>query len=346
LGLRCLPVLPAVIRYKNLPITAYAARCRNPYLREALQTIVGNEHMSALVLVMLLAFRTRNHTGFVAGGSWDFAQAITDRYRKLGGSLRLNARVASIQVTDGRASAAWCANGTCFPAQIVVSCADGHATIFKMLQGKFVGRKFRFLYEQCRTFPAILQVSLGLRKVFADAPHTLNLPLAQPLEVDPQTRYDRMEVETFGAASRLCPQGTTLMTVRLQTSYEHWTGLKKTNVALYRSEKRRVAQAVIAALDQRFPGVAASLEHFDLATPATYFRYTGNWQGSYEGWLPTPRLLGRRIPYTLPGLKNFYMAGHWVVPGGGLPSAALAGRYVAQLICAQLGKKFTPQTPA
>ena len=71
-------------------------------------------------------------------------------------------------------------------------------------------------------------------------------------------------------------------------------------------------------------------------------RYTGNWQGSYEGWLPTPRILGRRIPYTLPGLKNFYMAGHWVVAGGGLPSAALSGRYVAQMICAAKEKSLPP----
>jgi phytoene dehydrogenase-like protein len=73
-------------------------------------------------------------------------------------------------------------------------------------------------------------------------------------------------------------------------------------------------------------------------------RYTGNWQGSYEGWLPTPRILGRRIPYTLPGLKDFYMAGHWVVAGGGLPSAAISGRYVAQMICARDGKVFAATT--
>ena len=54
-----------------------ARRCR---------LIVGNEDMSALVLVMLLAFRTRNNTGFVAGGSWDFAMAIADRYTRLGGT--------------------------------------------------------------------------------------------------------------------------------------------------------------------------------------------------------------------------------------------------------------------
>jgi phytoene dehydrogenase-like protein len=45
------------------------------------------------------------------------------------------------------------------------------------------------------------------------------------------------------------------------------------------------------------------------------------------------------------GLKNFYMAGHWVVAGGGLPSAALSGRYAAQMICAQNGIKFAPAAP-
>jgi phytoene dehydrogenase-like protein len=35
------------------------------------------------------------------------------------------------------------------------------------------------------------------------------------------------------------------------------------------------------------------------------------------------------------------MAGHWVEPGGGLPSAALSGKYVAQMICARDKKVFT-----
>jgi len=98
-------------------------------------------------------------------------------------------------------------------------------------------------------------------------------------------------------------------------------------------------------LDKRFPGLAQNLEATDVATPATFVRYTGNWQGSYEGWLPTPRILGRWLPFVLPGLKEFYMAGHWVVPGGGLPSAVLSGRYVAQLICARNGRTFAASPP-
>jgi phytoene dehydrogenase-like protein len=99
-------------------------------------------------------------------------------------------------------------------------------------------------------------------------------------------------------------------------------------------------------LDQRFPGLARNIERFDVATPATFVRYTNNWRASYEGWLPTPRILGRRIRYTLPGLKNFFMAGHWVIPGGGLPSAALSGREVAQMICAESGKTFAASEPS
>ena len=345
LGLSILPMVPAILRYKNLPITTYVARYKNKSLREALQLIVGNEDMSALVLVMLLAFRTRNNTGFVAGGSWDFAMAIADRYTKLGGTIRYKSKVTSVKVANNHAIGVQCANGTFVPADTVISCADGHTTIFKMLDGQFVDKKIRYLYDHCQPFPAIIQISLGIKTVFPDVPHTLNLPLRQSIHIDDQTSCDRLEVETFGSESGLCPAGTTVMTLRFQTRFEFWTGLKKNDPQRYRSEKKRVIQEVIAILEQRFPGLAAHVERSDIATPATFVRYTGNWQGSYEGWLPTPRVLGRRISYTLPGLKNFYMAGHWVVAGGGLPSAALAGRYVAQMVCAQKGKTFAATTP-
>jgi phytoene dehydrogenase-like protein len=344
-GLRYLPMAPVVFRWKNLPITAYLARYKNDLLRTALQAIASNEHMSALVLVMVLAFRSRNNTGFVAGGSWDFAMAIADRYTRLGGVLRYKAKATSVKVENSRAVGVECADGTFVPASIVVSCADGHTTIFKMLDGRFVDKRIRYLYENCKTFPAIIQVSLGIRKIFPDAPHTLNLPLPRPLRVDDQTQHDRLEVETFGSESALCPEGTTVMTVRLPACHEFWTELKKNDPGRYRAQKESVIHEIIAILDKRFPSLAQHIEHSDIATPATFVRYTGNWQGSYEGWLPTPRILGRRISCTLPGLKNFYMAGHWVVAGGGLPSAALSGRYVAQMICAQNGKAFAATGP-
>jgi phytoene dehydrogenase-like protein len=79
----------------------------------------------------------------------------------------------------------------------------------------------------------------------------------------------------------------------------------------------------------------------DVATPITFERYTGNWKGSFEGFLATPENAMLRMRNTLPGLENFYMAGQWVMPGGGLPTAVQSGRETLKQICKQGGKKFT-----
>ena len=69
----------------------------------------------------------------------------------------------------------------------------------------------------------------------------------------------------------------------------------------------------------------SEIEAIDVATPATFHRYTNNWQGSYEGWLPAPGAMLSRIGKTLPGLGDFYHIGQWVEPGGGLPNCIRSG---------------------
>lgn len=44
---------------------------------------------------------------------------------------------------------------------------------------------------------------------------------------------------------------------------------------------------------------------------------------------------------TLPGLDNFYMAGQWVNPGVGIPTAVMSGCHTVQLICNADGRAFT-----
>ncbi|MCK7536619.1 MAG: hypothetical protein MZV63_39355 [Marinilabiliales bacterium] len=46
------------------------------------------------------------------------------------------------------------------------------------------------------------------------------------------------------------------------------------------------------------------------------------------------------MPQTVPGLKNFYMCGQWVEPGGGLPTSIMSARRLLKLICKQDGKRF------
>jgi phytoene dehydrogenase-like protein len=339
-GLSYLPMLPVVARWKNVLVSTYLARYRNPFLREALLAMAGDERVSALVLVMLLAFRCGKNTGFVVGGSRALAQTLTERYARLGGRVRLNARVAAILVENGKATGIRGTDEAMVPAAAVVSCADGHTTIFQLLDGRYADKKTLYPYQSCPVFPALIQVSLGISTTLPEAPHTLVILLARPLVVDDKTQHNRLEATVFRADSALCPEGKMVMTVRLPADCKFWSTLREADPDRYNAEKQRILLEVVAILDARFPGLARHVEASDVATPATFVRWTGNWQGSFQGWLPTPRILGRPFQFVLPGLKDFYMAGHWVVPGGGLPSAALAGRYVAQLICARSGKGF------
>jgi phytoene dehydrogenase-like protein len=122
------------------------------------------------------------------------------------------------------------------------------------------------------------------------------------------------------------------------TEYDYWKNLKQQDPGRYKEEKEQIARQVIAAVDRRFPGLAEKVEAWDVATPNTWERYTGNWRGSYEGWLFKD--WNARMKKTLPGLENFYMAGQWVEPGGGMPTAIMSGRNVTQLICKKDKKRF------
>ena len=55
----------------------------------------------------------------------------------------------------------------------------------------------------------------------------------------------------------------------------------------------------------------------------------------------TPQLFGKDLPV----LKSFYMEGQWVEPGGGLPTVAMSGRNVIQIICKQEKKPFVATVP-
>jgi phytoene dehydrogenase-like protein len=129
------------------------------------------------------------------------------------------------------------------------------------------------------------------------------------------------------------------MRVYFASDYEYWKMLRQ-DPERYEAEKEQIADQVVAALDRRFPGLAARVEMRDVATPIAFERYTGNWLGTFLGWRITTKTLRLRMGKTLPGLKNFYMAGQWVEPGGGVPTAALSGRDVIQIICRRDKKPF------
>ena len=138
----------------------------------------------------------------------------------------------------------------------------------------------------------------------------------------------------------LVPAGKRVVQATFETGFDYWNDLQAQDRARYEAEKSGVAEQVLDRLETNLPGLSTHVEMTDIATPYTFWRYTGNRRGSYKGWLLTPQHMRTAVPKTLPGLKNFFLAGQWVEPGGGVPPALYSGRQAVQILCHRNGEPF------
>lgn len=344
-----LPYLSAglvMAQWSSMSLQAFCARLRSRALAEALELLYGNEEEMSdfpmIGMIMMLAFMHKKSNGYPIGGSLGFARAIEGRYLELGGTIHYNTGVDRIIVESDRAVGVCCGQDE-HRADEVISCADGHATIFDMLGGKYMSPRQRTAYETYRVFSSLIYVCIGIGKDLRDKPSMSSFPLKKEIRLEEGAlSLHSMAVRLFNFDPTMAPEGKTAATVMIGSrNLSYWGALREGDPAKYREEKKRIGELVVDALDAELGSIKDFVEVVDVATPATWHRYTGNWQGSYEGFLPTRETMMKNLGSTLPGLANFSMHGQWVAPGGGLPPAGMNGRALAKTLCKKYGKRFT-----
>jgi len=336
-----LPFMRQLRKWLSISMQQYADRCSDPLLKRTFESMFIPE-TNVLFVIMTIVWMHKKSAGFPISGSLEFARQIEKRYLELGGRINYKSRVAKISVKNDAVNGIVLDSGEEYTSDIVVSAADGHSTIFDMLDGRYIDAKIKGYYDSYETFPSYLLVSFGVARKFDDYPRTIVLFPEQPLTIDNITKCEGVMVRIFSFDPTLAPEGKTVITAMIETrEHEYWDNLKRTAPKQYKAEKNRIAEEVLELLEKRFGDVRSKVEMTDISTPATFMKYTSNWKGSFEGWLWTPKIGLSGISKVLPGLDNFYMAGHWVEPGGGLPPAMKSGRDVAQIICKKDKKKFT-----
>jgi phytoene dehydrogenase-like protein len=321
----------------------FSARFKDPLLREALRVMWVPE-FSMFFMLFTFAYLHNKNAGYPLGGSMPMSEALETRYKDLGGIINYGKSVGKILVEGNRAVGVRLSDGTEYRSSRVISAADGYTTIFRMLDNRYGNEKTREPYEKWPIFYPIIYAGIGVNRTFEDVPLSVSgfsFPLKNPVEIGDAVR-ERLWVHIYNHDPSLSPPGKTVLTVMLETNYDYWKKLHEDKEA-YRRKKEETGRLIIDQLEQRFPGITAQVEMIDIATPMTFDRYTGNWKGSFEGWLITPEnssVIMKPMIQTLPGLQQFYMCGQWVEPGGGLPTAIMSGRRLIKSICKEDGIKF------
>lgn len=327
-------------KWEKVTLAELGKRFRDPFLGRAFTYARGD---SALSHLFSLARQGQGNVGHPQGGSATFTQAIASRYHGLGGELHLGRGVESILVEGGRAVGVRLADGSEENADEVISAADAHGTLYGMLAGRTLDRSLEYPYKRWPPSPGLVQISLGLRLDMSGRPPQETWELKEPIPIGAD-RLSRLTLRHYARDSSLAPPGRCTAVVRFASDIRPWRTLRQDGEAGYRKAKEEIAARVITLLEERLPGLRDSAEVFDVATPLTWERFTGCWNGAAGGWLPTTQNGGfsgvEVIPHKLPGLGTFWMTGQWVTPGGGVAEVAQDARRVIQRLCKEDNRLF------
>ena len=235
--LRDIPYLPLLHELSDMSSKEYGYKFTDPLIR----AFFGEGDMgelSALALFFSLAWMSGRDAGYPIGGSQAVIQGIADKLGSLGGRLRLGAKVGRILVEDDAAVGVQLTDGETIAADWVISAADGHATIYELLGGKYRDTTTEKIYSEFKTFPSYLQVSLGVALDLSDQPGLVTRLLGTPLEVDPGTELRQLSFRFFHFDPGFAPPGKTAVTCFLPTrNFEYWVRLQQQDFAGYQNRE-------------------------------------------------------------------------------------------------------------
>ncbi|MGZ7159919.1 MAG: phytoene desaturase family protein [Methanobacterium sp.] len=337
--------LPKIMKWVKITLNEFAEKFNNEFLKKAfahVQYDMSTSNIPMFPHLLFLAGFNAGDLGWPKGGSLKFSRRIAQRFTDLGGELNQRSQVEKIMVEDDKAVGIILNDGSEHRADIIISAADGHETIYEMLDGKYTNDtidKYYQAYEEEQPFG--LQIFLGLNRDLSNEPHAISLLLDEPIKLELKER-DSLYLELFDSRTGVVPEGKAIIKVVTVGNYDFWKKMRDDNIQKYRSEKERVYLKVLEILEKRFPGIKEQVEIYDVTTPATVERFTRN----FHGWQPWPvqegelKTMMSGLSKTLPGLQNFHMVGQWASAMIGISNAAVMGRNLIKELCKKDKKKF------
>ena len=97
------------------------------------------------------------------------------------------------------------------------------------------------------------------------------------------------------------------------------------------------ADRLMAEIVKRYPEAEGKIRLIDTWTPATYASHCNSYNGAYMSFVADKDSKTVTTPGVIKQLKNVVLAGQWNMGSGGLPPAAVQGKFAAWRICKKEG---------
>jgi len=334
----CIPII------RHIKVTARKGVARyfqNPELRK----LFGWQESFISMLMPVAWASTGNFHAPPPGGSRALVDWLCRKITPAGPGLVLNKRVSRV-LTNGhhQATGVVLEDGTTVHARHVVSAGDLRTLYDGMLPEDSIPTRLRTAVRRADLYYSNFAVFLGLdcdasSLGFGEEILYLtrdDVPRAEQFSGDPEKTALTVLAPSVRDPS-VAPAGKGIVTIHCPAtmdSYKTWhTEAGRKRGPAYRAFKEQFASILIRRVEERFArGLRGHIEVMEAATPVTYWRYSGNTDGSIMGTRPTGRNILARISRCTTPVRNLLLAGHWADYGGGVPVAMQTGANAALLI--------------
>lgn len=310
--------------------------------------LVGGNPMKVPAIYAMIHFVEKTWgIHFAMGGTGALVDAMIRKFEEMGGSLHLNAKVASISAEkrSGKATATGIvlANGEVMQADVVVSNADYATTYLKLVDKKFRKINRDAVVKFRKQSMSVMVIYFGYTKRDDD-------PGLQHHNIILGPRYEELLTDIFqrkilspdfsqylhiptitdpSLAPEGCHAAYTLVPVPNNQSDIDWSQAGPLMV-----------EKVLKFLDERgyIPGLMQRIVHQSFVTPDYFEQTLGSYAGNGFGVEPVLTQTAFFRPHNRSeDIANLYLVGQGTQPGGGTPSVMMSAKMTARVVAADFG---------
>jgi all-trans-retinol 13,14-reductase len=296
----------------------------NPRLREVMETFtsfsgVPSDRASAIYATgAMLSSMTRCFRPY--GYFDEFPAVMAKLFQDRGGELKLNSMVEKIMVENGKATGVRLSDNNIIKAGTVVTTIDPMVALRKLVGDEHLPSKYIERLKNIVMSTSSINIALGLddkidlEAMDLDYPYNVvstGLGTSEKL-FDGFIAGDNAFSDDCFHAAVICPSLTTgarnTITIRCTPfAINSWIEWRNNDPEKYKAEKERWADFFINIAEKYFiPGLSKHIVIRDIATPATYSRYSGSPTGSLYDMASIVTQFGpKRLPFKTP-VENLY----------------------------------------